>query len=122
MSDYVPRALRERIAEQARHRCGYCLTSEVLAGIPSEIEHIIPLAAGGRTIESNLWLACSPCNEYKGVRITAIDPISGEIVPVFNPRQQAWSDHFAWSTDCIRIIGRTPVGRATIVALHLNRP
>ncbi len=31
-STYIPKALRLRIAEEARHRCGYCLTQEVLVG------------------------------------------------------------------------------------------
>ncbi len=39
--------LRQRIAEQAKHRCGYCLTSEKLTGIRLTIDHIIPLAAEG---------------------------------------------------------------------------
>jgi hypothetical protein len=30
-----------------------------------------------------------------------------------------WADHFRWSEDGLRIIGQTPVGRATVVALHL---
>ena len=45
------------------HRCGYCLTTELLIGAPMEIEHIIPTALGGQTEESNLWLACSLCND-----------------------------------------------------------
>lgn len=63
---YIPRALRERIAEQARHRCGYCLTPAALIGAPLEIEHLIPVSLGGLTEEDNLWLACSLCNGHKG--------------------------------------------------------
>lgn len=118
---FIPKSLRQRVAEQARHRCGYCLTTELLIGAPMEIEHIIPLALGGRTAESNLWLACSLCNQYKGIRIVAPDPLTDEYVPVFNPRQQAWAEHFIWSTDFERIIGRTAIGRATAAALQLNR-
>ena len=43
--------LRERIAEQAHHRCGYCLTQEVVSGIPLTLEHIIPRAKGGQDVE-----------------------------------------------------------------------
>jgi hypothetical protein len=32
MSDAIPRALRERVAEEARHRCGYCLTDQGVTG------------------------------------------------------------------------------------------
>lgn len=121
-SVFIPKALRQRIAEQAQHRCGYCLTIELLVGAPMEIDHIIPLALGGRTEENNLWLACSLCNQHKSARVVAPDPLTDEIVPLFNPRQQQWSDHFAWSTDFERIIGQSAIGRATVVALQLNRP
>jgi hypothetical protein len=39
---------------------------------------------------------------------------------LFNPRTQAWSDHFQWSQDGAIIVGLTPVGRATVEALRLN--
>ncbi len=47
MSGHIPKALRQRVTEQGRHRCGYCLTSEYIVGTPMEIEHIIPQALGG---------------------------------------------------------------------------
>lgn len=119
---YTPRALRERVAEQARHRCGYCLTPAALIGAPLEIEHIIPVSLGGETEEDNLWLACSFCNAYKGNRIAARDPLSGETVPLFNPRRHLWAEHFAWTSSGDRIVGLTRTGRATVVALSLNRP
>jgi hypothetical protein len=54
-------------------------------------------------------------------RIDAYDPLSGELVPLYHPRQQLWSNHFVWSTDFTEIIGISPVGRATIDRLCLNR-
>ena len=112
---------KTRVAEQARHRCGYCLTTELLSGTAMEIEHIIPVALGGQTEESNLWLACSLCNEYKGVRVVAADPLTSTFEPLFNPRQQVWDEHFAWTEDFERIVGKTATGRATVAALRLNR-
>jgi 5-methylcytosine-specific restriction endonuclease McrA len=85
-----------------------------------EIEHIIPLAKGGSDDELNLWLACPICNSHKSDKTDAVDPETGTIVPLFNPRLQQWSDHFNWAPDGIRIVGTTPVGRATVVALHLS--
>ncbi|MCI0394840.1 MAG: HNH endonuclease [Chloroflexi bacterium] len=114
------RKLRARIATQARHRCGYCQTQEVVSGIPLTLEHIIPKAAGGSDEEWNLWLSCRLCNEEKGVLTEAVDPESGETVALFNPRTQEWKEHFAWSEDGTYITGRTACGRATIVALSLN--
>jgi hypothetical protein len=119
---YIPKALRERVAEQARRRCGYCLTQEMVVGTPMEVDHIIPESLGGLTEEDNLWLACSLCNDHKGDRIAALDLQTGEIVRLFDPRRQTWHDHFAWTPDSERIVGLTSTGRATIAALNLNRP
>jgi hypothetical protein len=83
------------------------------------IEHIIPRAQNGATEEDNLWLSCSLCNGYKGDRITATDPDTGQTHPLFNPRTQVWLEHFRWSDDGLRIVGLTPIGRATTAALHL---
>jgi hypothetical protein len=48
---HVPTALRERVARQAGYRCGYCLCSQELLGMPMSIEHVVPEAAGGSTVE-----------------------------------------------------------------------
>lgn len=77
---YISRELRLRIGEEARHRCGYCLTQEAIVGAPMEIDHIVPQALGGQTVVENLWLACSLCNDHKGDRVAARDPDSGQIV------------------------------------------
>jgi hypothetical protein len=86
-----------------------------------EIEHLVPVSHGGPTVESNLWLACTHCNRLKGDRIWVPDRPSKTIVRLFNPRRQAWKDHFAWSAVADTIIARTAVGRATLEALDLNR-
>ena len=65
-------------------------------------------------------LACRNCNERRGNRSEGRDPATGQIVPIFNPRQEPWADHFAWDVIGIRVIGRTPTGRATIELLDLN--
>jgi hypothetical protein len=88
--------------------------------MPMHVEHIIPAARGGQTVEENLWLACPLCNGSKGVKTTERDPASGNIVVLFNPRQQNWNDHFAWSDNGLEIIGKTSIGRATVIALKLN--
>lgn len=85
-----------------------------------QIEHIIPLTAGGTSDESNLWLSCAWCNSYKAAQTQAVDPHTGSLIPLFNPRTQLWTEHFRWSEDGIRIIGVTAVGRATVEALRLN--
>ena len=85
-----------------------------------EIEHLLPISKGGKNEESNLWLACPICNRYKSDKTEALDPQTGEKVPLFNPREQQWSDHFRWSDDGLRIVGLTATGKATVIALHLS--
>ena len=121
MTPYVAAELHRQVAEDAGHRCGYCLSDELLTGVPLTIEHIVPVAKAGETERNNLWLACRPCNEYKGAETHAQDPETGESTPLFNPRQQAWAEHFAWSKDGTLVVGLTPTGRATVAALQLNR-
>jgi hypothetical protein len=67
-------------------------------------------------------LACHSCNEFKGAQVESTDPESGEFVPLYHPRQQRWRDHFRWSADGAEIVGITPVGRATLLALKMNNP
>jgi hypothetical protein len=116
----IPAAVTRRIREQAQNRCGYCLSPQHLVMARLEIEHIVPLSKGGSNDESNLWLACPLCNRHKADKTTALDPQTAEYVPIFNPRTQAWFDHFQWGVGGIHIIGLTAIGRATVAALHLS--
>ena len=84
---HIPPALRARVAEQARRRCGYCLTSEAVVGYLMEVDHLIPWADGGPTVEENLWLVCTGCNKRKGNRIAALDPETLRLAPLFDPRR-----------------------------------
>lgn len=117
---YLSQALRKRIRQQAKNRCGYCLAAQRFFSSRFSIEHLIPLSLGGTSDEDNLWLSCPACNWYKSAKTHGRDSETGNIVPLFNPREQEWHEHFAWSPDGIRIIGKTPIGRATIDALKLN--
>jgi hypothetical protein len=112
--------VRQLVRERARQRCEYCQTAEWLSGIANEIDHIIPLAAGGTDDLDNLCLACPVCNGRKWAKTRAVDPTTGATVALFHPRQQLWSDHFAWSEDSKTILGLTVCGRATIQALQMN--
>ncbi len=42
------------------------------------------------------------------------------MVALFNPRLQAWEQHFRWAQGGLRILGKTAIGRATVEALDLN--
>ncbi|MBN1583143.1 MAG: HNH endonuclease, partial [Anaerolineae bacterium] len=104
------------------HRCAYCQTTEANTGQPMSVDHIIPQVRGGTTVFENLCFACRRCNEFKGSAASVQDPLTGEAVALFNPRQQIWDDHFQWDDSGALIVGLTAVGRATIVALNMNNP
>ncbi len=118
--DRVPAEVERRVRKTARQRCGYCLSPQRLVMARLEIDHIIPVTKGGTNAESNLWLCCPLCNRFKSDRTSARDPHTGADVPIFNPRDQRWSEHFRWSGDALRVIGLTPTGRATVALLHLD--
>jgi hypothetical protein len=85
------------------------------------LDHIVPASRGGSDHLDNLCSCCSECNTYKQARTAAPDPRTARIVPLFNPRRDNWDEHFRWSPTTTRLIGRTAIGRATILALRLNR-
>ena len=84
------------------------------------LDHILPRSKHGATTFENLCLACRTCNEFKSDLTEAVDPLTGETVPLFNPRTQLWTDHFTWIQDSTRVEGLTATGRATIAALRMN--
>lgn len=117
----VPAKLRRMIVEQARQCCEYCLCQARFATESFAVEHIKPRSRRGQTTAENLALACPGCNGHKHAKTKALDPVSGELVPLFHPRRQKWHEHFRWSDDYSQILGSTAIGRATIQALQLNR-
>ena len=117
----VPRRLREQVRHRAGGRCEYCRHPSSYACAPFVCEHVLPRVRGaGNTLVELAW-SCAGCNNHKYAKTHARDPETGRRVSLFNPRRQQWSRHFAWSEDSLYVVGKTPVGRATVVALHLNR-
>ena len=109
-----------RVIARAGDRCEYCRMHQSLQGATFHIEHITPQAAGGSDDPDNLALACPACNLAKSNRTVVPDPNTGDPVPLFNPRTNRWTDHFGWEDR--QVVGRTPIGRATVAALNLNHP
>jgi hypothetical protein len=120
MPTYLPASLRRQLEEADDHRCAYCHTSEANSGYPMVVDHRWPQSKGGKTELSNLCFACHRCNLYKGAATERIDPLTGELTALFNPRQQRWSDHFTWDEAGIRVLGLTAAGRVTVIALNMN--
>ena len=88
--------------------------------IPFHVEHIVSRQHGGTDHPSGLALACDRCNAYKGPNLTSIDPDTGAVAELFNPRGDAWNDHFVARGG--HILGLTPKGRATVRLLNMNAP
>lgn len=118
---YITAEEQTTVIERAKGRCEYCQSWMSYATQPFVFEHIVPISRGGETELGNLALACGGCNGHKYNKIEALDPVDGELVPLYNPRQHQWRDHFGWNEDYTRVVGLTPTGRATVEALKLNR-
>lgn len=112
--------LRRFVLERAAGRCEYCRVAQVGQEATFHVDHVVPLAAGGATAVENLALACVSCSLRKAARRMALDPQSGVAAALFHPRNDTWSEHFLWTG--VVVVGLTPMGRATIDALQLNRP
>ena len=114
--------LRETVEKRAGYRCEYCQTTMDASTQRLELEHIIPISKDGLTILDNLALSCRGCNGSKYNKTEGLDPVTEEVFPLFNPRKDSWNEHFEWDVNPLYLIGLTPIGRATIETLKLNRP
>jgi len=115
-------SIKEFVAQLAQWCCEYCLSRADHSSDPFAIEHILPRILGGTDEPENLALSCFGCNNFKFTAIEAIDPISGAVASLFNPRLHIWSEHFRWTEKMTHLEGLTLTGRATIQRLRLNRP
>lgn len=113
---------RELVAARAHGCCEYCLCPERFSPTPFSVEHAVPVSRGGTHHLTNLALSCQGCNNFKYVSTEAPDPVTGQPVPLYHPREHRWGSHFAWNEDSTLLIGLTPTGRATVAKLQLNRP
>ena len=119
-SSYIPTNLRSQVIERANELCEYCLIPQSFSFSTHQIDHIIAQKHGGQTISENLALSCSLCNKHKGSDIASIDPQTGIITSLFNPRQDIWDDHFELQVSG-NIHPLSPKGRATARLLQFNQ-
>lgn len=115
---YVPGPLRELVNNRANNCCEYCRYPQHASLFAFEMEHIVAEKHGGQTNADNLALACPFCNRAKGTDLASLDPETGYLTPLFNPRTQVWSEHFRF--DGARIVPLTAVGRVTVAILQVN--
>ena len=116
----VPNELERRVRERAKERCEYCRLPQTASRFRHVVDHIIARKHGGTSELENLALACGRCNLHKGANIAGIDPATGTLCRLFNPRKDRWEEHFAVSG--ATLTGLTPIGRATVRVLVMNHP
>ena len=109
-----------QVALRAGHRCEYCHAPEAVFNLPLEVEHIVPVARGGEDTMANWALACRACNLYKAAHVSGSDPDSEAVVRLCHARADQWEDHFLVAPESGEIVGRTPIGRATVARLGIN--
>ena len=115
----ISQSQRQFVRERAGGCCEYCLLALVSKTVPFHIDHIIPVKHGGLDDIDNLSLACFNYNAYKSHDLTGFDPATGEIIRLYHPRLQVWTQHFTLQDD-MQIAGRTPEGRSTVRVLQIN--
>jgi HNH endonuclease len=120
-SEYIPVALKQLVFNRAKGLCEYCRSQARFAIDPLVIDHIQPVRCGSKTIAENLALSCQTCNNYKYIKTEALDPVTNQSVSLFHPREMVWEEHFTWNEDVTQSIGITPVSRAAIALLQINR-
>src|SRR5262245_1343651 len=113
-------ALMRLVWQRAGSCCEYCRMSQDHDEATFEVDHIIAKKHGGATEAGNLTLACVSCNSNKGPNIAGLDPESGKLTALYNPRRHKWARHFRW--DGATLVGRTAIGRVTIAVLNINDP
>jgi hypothetical protein len=111
-------ATRSFVRQRAGNRCEYRLVHQAHYESTLHVDHIVAKQHGGSDDAINLALACNHCNLHKGPNLMGVDPDSGQIAPLFNPRTDSWPDHF--EVQGARILGLTPTGRATVAVLAIN--
>lgn len=62
----VPRLCRRTLYQRDRGICMYC--AHPVGYSQMEVEHVIPLSRGGRTVWGNVVVACHRCNHRKDAR------------------------------------------------------
>jgi HNH endonuclease len=117
----IPAGIRRLVEERASGCCEYCLSQQAFATHRFSIDHVIPPHFGGSNELENLALACQGCNNYKYTHLWAQDPLTETYQRLYHPRIDLWAEHFQWNENFSVIIGITPIGRATVHALRLNR-
>jgi HNH endonuclease len=113
--------LREAVITRAFKCCEYCKSQDKYSPTAFTIDHIVPESADGTSDFENLAYACFLCNRLKSNKLKVFDILTSKWTPLYNPRKDAWNEHFVWDEAATKIIGLSAIGRCTIKELQLNR-
>ncbi len=110
---------RRAVRERAANRCEYCRLPQSSAPfLTFHVEHVHAKQHVDDDSLSNLCLACPHCNLHKGPNVSTFADGSRDLVRLFHPREDVWSDHFA--LEGASIVGKTDIGRATVRLFKMN--
>lgn len=115
----IDRAMDHAVRSRAKGLCEYCNAVQAFYPERFQIDHVIAQQHRGTTSFENLALCCIECNHRKGPNLSGIDPVSSNRADLYDPRNDAWNDHFIWCGPLL--VGLTAKGRATIAVLDINR-
>lgn len=84
VKDYIksnrsPRFSKFNVSLRDEYQCQYCGTDLVNRDIT--MDHVVPVARGGKTIWENIVASCGPCNHSKGDKI--IKPMKAPYMPSY---------------------------------------
>jgi len=113
----ISQEVLELVRRRANFACEYCGVSEVDSGARLTLDHYQPTSQEGTDDPDNLIYACFACNVNKG----DYWPTATGQLPVWNPRDQRFDQHFVQDPDG-ELLPRTEIGRFTIHLVRLNRP
>jgi hypothetical protein len=116
----MAKSRRQQVIDRAAECCEYCRLPQALDVQPFQLDHIRAQKHHGPTALSNLAWSCLSWNSYKGSDVSAYDPDTDRLSPLFNPRTQDWDEHFEWNGP--ELVGKSVFGRATIALLRINSP
>lgn len=96
MRERINPRMRFEILTRDGYRCSYCGATPDDAEL--HVDHVIPVALGGRTVPENLVTACQPCNAGKSSM-----PPGSELVAAVERDALRWASAIRRAADARRV-------------------
>jgi hypothetical protein len=115
----MDKLLEQQVRTRAGGVCEYCRMPDWLYDQLFHLDHIIARKHRGSSESANLAFCCLDCNAHKGTNIAGLDPTTGMLTRLFNPRTDKWAQHFKWNGPLLE--GLSDIGRTTVAVLEINQ-